>query len=421
MHSPEQEFRRDRSSQGSEPAQSGMHDDPSRHDTLQHAFSTPPSPLTSPPLSPDTYARHTSSLLDPGRQMSHRRRRKQDANISRGLHFSPHHPAAGAVAHSHDPLPPRPHRDHDGPLGGLHQGSGTAQDFMGSGGPHPGWPPSGLAHGQQAGSPSHAASSSGFHPAYRPGLDGRSSSSHIPAGSGVHASFGSGIDLRQLGVRRESDGYPPNAAGSSAAHALKGSNAMQRTQSLPFHGAPHQNGPAGRHSLALPGAFMREPKPRHPHPHAGTGDLQHARSVQAHRMASGPLPHGMWGVVREDGGASHAQPCPRDSPHAESAGACEDMGPWPALYREAPGMVQHGPAVCLHGLIASLHPSSTETLFALELGGRIGAVSADSAWPPEAASLPQLRPFSANTQAKVAVRWTQTIMQVPDEALHTCA
>ena len=66
-------------------------------------------------------------------------------------------------------------------------------------------------------------------------------------------------------------------------------------------------------------------------------------------------------------------------------------------------MMQHGPGMRRHGMIPSLHPSSTEILLALGLGSRIGAVSADSASMPEAASLPRLNLKPASPSSKVGL------------------
>ena len=371
MYSPEQEVTRERSSQGSEAAHPDMLRQPS-------PTSTPDRPPLSPPLSPDTYAGHTSALLDPSlhmsHHMSHRRRRKQDADVARGLQFSPQHQLFP---------PPRSHHAQNGPsvASNYHEQVGMpAQETSSSSNFHPGWASPGHALGRQAGSLTHAASSSALNSAYRPG-DG----THIPPGSGVHAKFGSGLSLQQLGLRRESDGYPSNAAGAVAQHALHGSNGMQRAQSLPFRGASHHNSRSGRHSLALPGAFMREPNHRKARHQAGSLDVQH-------RM-SGMLQHNTDPWLHE--------PRECELPDELTSEALPEIRDDLPMYQECPGMVQHGPGIGRHGMIASLHPSSTDILLALGLSSRIGAVSADSAWLPEAASLPHLNLKAASPSSKV--------------------
>lgn len=356
------------SSQGSG-STPGMHHAYGQHDAPQHAWSQPPSPHASPPISPESYAYHTASLLDPSQHhRQHRRRRKQEAGVARGLHFPPPHPQGtrSDPAHEDQALgsfsegPGRPaaaSNSHDGRLDGLSRAV------------------SAMHSDQLTGQLSRAGSTAGMHAAHGLHDEGRPGHGHDLGG--LHAGFGSGIDLRHLGVRRESDGY---SGKSVAANALKGDSGMQRTQSMPFR-SPPQNGKAGRQSPALPGAFMREP--RHPSRQSQQAGLGSSKQ--------GPLQSFMQGSRRLDASSDHPRSSSQDVP---------SEGPWheapapadaPQLF-ECPGLVQHGPGNCWHGQIASLHPSSTEILFALGLGDRIGAVSAACDLPPEAATVPRLGP-----------------------------
>ena len=368
------------SSQGSG-STPGMHPAYGQHDAPQHARSQPPSPHASPPISPEGYAYHTASLLDASQHhRQHRRRRKQEAGVARGLHFPPPHPLGTRPDPAHEdqalgPFPEGPGRaaaasnSHDGRLDGLSRAA------------------SAMHSDQLMGQLSRAGSTAGMRPAHGLHDEGRPGHGHDPGG--LHAGFGSGIDLRHLGVRRESDGY---SGKSVAANAMKGDSGMQRTQSMPFR-SPPQNGKAGQQSLALPGAFMREPRhPARPSQQAGLGSSK-----------QGPLQFLMQASRRLEPSSDYPRSSSQDMSSERPWHEAPPPADAPQLY-ECPGLVQHGPSDRQHGQIASLHPSSTGILFALGLGNRIGAVSATCDLPPDAAAVPRLGPAaSASSPSQVCL------------------